>query len=141
MQCYEGMQEVYAAMQQIQKLRSQLAARRQAAGGNGLTEGLSALDQKLGSLAGTAMGRRGRRGGGGEATSLSRLHGELNGLLGLLEGADAAPTTQAVQACQQALRTLAEFRKRWQTVLSDDVKTLNEKLQAAKLAPLTLGGP
>jgi hypothetical protein len=43
---------------------------------------------------------------------LTRLNGQLAGLLGIADGADAAPTAQALQAAAALERTLAELEAR-----------------------------
>lgn len=75
----------------------------------------------------------GFRGGGGPGgasgePSLTRINGELLGLMGLVEGADVAPTTQAVAASDQAQQTLARVLSRWRKLKDKDAKLLNEQL-------------
>jgi len=57
--------------------------------------------------------------------------------MGLVEGADVAPTTQAVIASEQAQKTLAGVLARWSEVKEKDVKALNEQLAKAGLQSLT----
>src|SRR5262249_10569048 len=94
MQCYEGMRQAHEAQEQIRKLRAQLKERQERAGT--LAEALAALDKKAAALEGSAVprGRGGLRSAvsGGEA-SLGRVTGEMSRLLGILQGADVAPTT------------------------------------------------
>jgi Mrp family chromosome partitioning ATPase len=61
------------------------------------------------------------------------VNGELLGLMGLVEGADVTPTTQAVAASEQVQRTLAEVLSRWSEVKDKDVKALNEQLRQANI--------
>jgi len=66
------------------------------------------------------------------------LNGELGALLGVIEGADVAPTTQAVSGAQSLEQALAELMKRWNDIKSRDVPALNGHLRQANLPALTL---
>jgi hypothetical protein len=50
----------------------------------------------------------------------------LGKLLGVLQGADATPTTQAAAACAEVRRTLASLLVRWQELRGKGVKVLRE---------------
>jgi hypothetical protein len=65
------------------------------------------------------------------------VNGELLGLMGLVEGADVTPTTQAVAASEQAQRTLTGVLSRWSEIKEKDVKALREQLVKAGLPALT----
>jgi hypothetical protein len=59
------------------------------------------------------------------------------GLMGLVEGADVTPTTQAVSASDQVQKTLVGVLSRWNEIKDKDVKALNEQLGKAGLPVLT----
>ena len=64
------------------------------------------------------------------------MSGELLGLMGLVEGADVAPTTQAVAAARQIQSSLGQILARWSETKDKDVKALNEQLVRAGLPAL-----
>ncbi|MFL5339702.1 MAG: VPS10 domain-containing protein [Gemmataceae bacterium] len=106
MQCYDGAKQAREALAELRKLRARLKD----------TPGDAAkeLDNKLAALEGAPRRGRGRRGAGGGEPTLSAIGGELLGLMELLQGADVAPTTQAVAACEHAQKSLKELLNRWQ---------------------------
>ena len=135
MKCYEGLIRVRDALAQIRKLRSQLKEASSRA--TQLTEAIGALDAKLGALEGAGGGfRGGARGAGADQATLSRVNGELVGLMELIEGADVAPSSQAVAASLELQKTLEDLFARWREIRERDLKTLNDRLRAAGLQPL-----
>jgi photosystem II stability/assembly factor-like uncharacterized protein len=140
MRAYEGLKQVHDALTQVRKLRSQLRDLRGRAPQGALADAINALDRKAAALEGAGGGFRGGGGGAGRAStepSLNAINGELLGLMGLVEGADVTPTTQAVAAFEQAQRTLAAVLSRWSELKDKDVRTLNEQLAKAGLPALT----
>jgi len=139
MRCYEGLKQVREAQEQVRKLRSQLRDLRGRASEGALVEAINALERKAAALEGAGGGLRGGGGasGGSSEPSLSRVSGELLGLMGLVEGADVKPTTQAAAASEQALRTLEQVLSRWNEIRDKDAKLLNEQLAKAGLPVLT----
>lgn len=97
------MHQDYEALQQVKAAREQLRR-----GGQPLN---AELDQKLAELEGAGGFRRG--GGGGETESFSRLNGELASVYGIIEGADATPTTQAAAAVSDLQKTLDDLLAKW----------------------------
>lgn len=139
MRCYAGLKAVHDALEQVRKLRAQLRELRGRAGQGALAEAIAALERKLAGLEGAGGGFRGGGGPGGATgePSLSRLNGELLGLMGIVEGADVTPTTQAVAASEQVQRTLEQVLSRWSEIKETDAKVLNEQLAKAGLPALT----
>ena len=141
METYEGMGRTHQALEQLRQLRKEVQDRRQRAEKGPVADALTALDEKAAALEGTGPARR-RRGGRGPAEpSLTRLQGELSTLLEVLQGADAAPTSQAVTAAGAAQRTLTRLLERWQELQTKDVKDVNEQLRKAKLPLLSTRPP
>jgi hypothetical protein len=138
--CYEGLQQIHDALEQVRKLRVQLRDLRGRASQGALADAINALEGKLAALEGAGGGFRGAGGGGqGGASnepSLSRLSGELLGLMGVVEGADVAPTTQAVAASEELQRILTGVLARWSDVKQKDVRSLNEQLTKSNLPAL-----
>jgi hypothetical protein len=58
--------------------------------------------------------------------------------MNLVEGADAAPTTQAVAASDALQKSLADALSNWSEIKNKDVKTINEQLRQAGLPAITL---
>jgi len=138
MQSYEGLKAVHDTVEQVRKLRSQLRDLRGRAGKGALADSITALDTKAAQFEGAGGGSR-AGGGAGRASgapTLSRVNGELLGLMALVEGADVAPTTQAVAASEQVKRTLEQVLARWSEIKEKDIKTLNEQLVKAGLPAL-----
>jgi photosystem II stability/assembly factor-like uncharacterized protein len=135
MRCYEGVKQAHEALTQVRKLRSQLRDLRGRTPQGTLADAIIALDRKAGALEGAGGGFRGG-GGAGRASaepSLNAVNGELLGLMGLVEGADVTPTTQAVAASEQAQRALSGVLSRWSDIKDKDVKSLNEQLRQANI--------
>lgn len=97
------------ALDRVRALRAEARERRKKATGKKLLAALDALDADLAALEGSA-GRRGR--GAGGVRDLTRLNADLVALYGLVEGADAAPTTQAMAALVELEESLASLRGR-----------------------------
>ena len=140
MRCYEGLLQIRGAQVQTSKLREQIKNLRERSTPGGLADALASLDGKLAALEGAGGGPRGGGGRGagaaGEAT-LNRMAGELLGLMGLVEGADVKPTTQAVSAAEEIQRRFSVLGSRWLEIKDRDLKSLNEQLRAASLNELT----
>ena len=108
---WKAMNDDYAALQEVRKLRTQL--REQHAAG-AAAEANAALDKKAGAIEGSGGGGRGGRGGGGETgPNLSRLNGELSQILELLEESDHTPTTQAASAVAELRKSLDGLLAQW----------------------------
>jgi photosystem II stability/assembly factor-like uncharacterized protein len=127
---YEGISRIRAAQGEIANLRAQIKAIRDRAGA--MAEAIDAVDKKAAAIDGVrAAGRQ----AGGEMT-LARLAAELNTVMGIVEGADAQPTSQAAAAYRESLSRLDELLARWNEIKSRDVNDLNEKLRRANLPQL-----
>ena len=134
MRCYEGIVKTRSAQAEIRKLRDQLRALKEKAGQGTTAEAIAALDQKAAGIEGA--GGLGPRGGGG--SGLSRLASELLSVMNLVEGADTAPTTQAVAASDALQKSLADALSSWSEIKNKDLKSLNEQLRQAGLPAITL---
>ncbi len=136
MQCYVGMQRAYQVREEARKLREQLKGLRERAGQGSLTKAIMALDQKVAALVGNERPLFFRRSRGSEKASLARLSGELSALLEVLQGADAAPTTQAVKACGEVQQNLDGLLVHWREFKSKDIEELNTQIRNANLPEL-----
>ncbi len=140
---YDGMRQAREAGERIRKLRTQLQERRAKAGSGALADAIAALDQKAAALQGSAGGGRrgaGRRGGTDGGTFAS-LAGELEAMMGLVEGADATPTSQVVAESEKLQHSLGELLGRWAELEGRDLKTLNDQLGRANLPVVDAEAP
>ncbi|HZR32291.1 MAG TPA: hypothetical protein VFA76_10625 [Terriglobales bacterium] len=119
--------QITGAQRQILAVRTQLnALRSPAAVGRGsadLNAAVSALDKKLESTAGSP---------GEEAAPQQTLRGvsaTLAGLVSGLDGADAAPTQQAVQVFDESQVFATRLLSEWQQIQQTDLGALNHALQ------------
>jgi photosystem II stability/assembly factor-like uncharacterized protein len=122
---HEALTAVRAARAGVRKARDDKEAR-------GLLRSLDALEATLDGLEGGGGGE----GGGGDDDTLVRMNGQLATLLGILQGADRGPTTQAVAAVEERLKALEGLLARWKSVRDAEVTALDRRLTAAGLAPL-----
>jgi hypothetical protein len=91
------------------------------------------------------MGQRGGGGGGGFAPgagggqdTLAGISGSLSSLMGLLQGADAAPTSQAVAAVTDRRQALSNLLATWNALKTQDLVNLNAQLKAANLPAIEI---
>lgn len=129
MRCYDGVAQAREALAQIGRVRKQLGDARVKV--PGLAAALDTLEAKLAALEGAASGRRG--GDQPREPGLGRTAGELGRLLAILQGADAAPTTQATAAVAEAKKELDVLLAKWAEIQKKDLPELNLKLKAADL--------
>ena len=118
-----------AALAEVRSLRTRLGSLRDRAGQGPLAAVIDSLDARAAALesgppasappapapAGAPPSPPGRTATPARE-NLSRLNGELVGLYGLVEGADAAPTTQAVAAVGELERALATQLESWRAL-------------------------
>src|SRR5262249_5101790 len=136
MQCYEGIGQTQNALEQIKKCRAQLKELSKRAGKESPGDEIAALDKKLAGIEGAEGGPYwmfARWGNPRQEPSLRLARSQLAAVLGILQGADSAPTTQTIDGCQKAHKTLAALLEQWQTLQDQDVKSLNDRLTQAKL--------
>jgi len=134
---YDGIVEAYAALTELRAIRGQVKPLLERAGQTGLSQTIEAFDRKAAGLEGGGLGQ-GMRGGGGAfggggADTLAGISGSLSMLMNLLQGADAAPTTQATEAVAGARKSLADVLGRWKELRTGDLPKLNAQLKQAGL--------
>jgi len=132
-QCMDGMAKAAEAVNKARNVRSQLQAISDKIKDKKLADAVAVLDQELAKLVGTPSrrGGGGRRADGPRELSLGQLTAEMQQLLGVLQRADAQPTTQCIAACQTVQKSLKEFLDRCEKLSGKDVIEINEKLGAA----------
>ena len=87
------------------------------------TDAIAEFDRSLAAIEGDAPGQ----------PSFTRLNRELAALYGVIQGADVAPTTQALAAISQKEAELKTALGRWGTLRTTGLAALNAKLRAAGL--------
>ena len=128
----------YEAIQQVRALRAQLKSLDQREGQGAAPVAIADFEKKLSALEGTATANREARSEGPHEESLSRLNGDLAELLGVLQGSDATPTTQAVAAVGDLQQSLKKQLAHWQNLKTNDLTTLNQQLRQSNGPQLTL---
>jgi hypothetical protein len=137
MQCYEGSQKARAVQAQIRKLRTQIKEAKDKAGSGEMADALAELDKKVGAFEGSERRRGERFSEGPREKTLSSISQEYQQLLHLLQGADAAPTSQAMAACADVVKSHHDIEANWSSLKDKEIKALNERLSKAGLPELT----
>ncbi len=132
-----GMNQSYEALMQIRSVRAQLKEAAAKAGKGSLAEAIAALDRQAAELEGGAQSNFfGLPPGSKAPENLSTLNQHFGGVLGVADGADAAPTTQATAVFKELERDLQTLKGRWNEIREQDVPALNSQLKKAGLAPV-----
>jgi hypothetical protein len=142
-QLYDGVLNAQTSLQELRALRAQVKAVQEKAGEGAVAKALAAFDQKASALEGSSGGggrggpgaAGGGRGGAGAANqdTLAAIGASMSPLIGLLQGADAAPTTQLAAAVTERLKALADLKAKWAALKAQDLAALNTQLKAANL--------
>jgi photosystem II stability/assembly factor-like uncharacterized protein len=142
---YDGILAAQEALQELRSLRTRTQEIRQKAGqaAAAVAEALAEFDKKAAALEGSAGGAGQRGGGGGMGASggpdtLSSISGSLNSLMSLLQGADAAPTSQAAAAVADRRQALADLLAKWTALETRERTELNARLKAENLPPVEI---
>ncbi len=137
MVAYNGLRQDYDALREVRAMRTQLAQLKERAGAGRVADSITALDRRAGALEGGAGGAGGGgRGGGARQETLVEVNGSLASVLGLIQGTDVVPTTQALAAVTEVRQELAEVLERWRGMRSRDVDRLNAILRESNLPPV-----
>jgi photosystem II stability/assembly factor-like uncharacterized protein len=135
-QCYGDARQARETLARVRKLRSQIEGLKGKAGEGALADALAGLDRQASALEGAERRRGERPAAGPREPTLAGLAAESQHLLDVLQGADAAPTTQAATACADTHKALRDLLARWGELTGRDVKALNERLRGADLPAL-----
>jgi photosystem II stability/assembly factor-like uncharacterized protein len=131
-QLYDDVAEVAQSLDQIRALRKQVQQLHERAGQGAAADALYAFDKKAAALEGAGRGA-GRFAPAGGPDTLASVQAALTGLLRLLQGADAAPTSQAASAAEDRRKAKTELMARWRALREQDLRTLNAQLRQAGL--------
>jgi len=133
-QMYDGTVRAYAALDGLRSIREQIKAMSNA------PPFVAEFDKKAAELEGEGGG-----GFGGPAPSpvesLNSVAFSLRAVMSLLQGADVAPTTQAVAAAADRTNALAEVLKRWGVLKGETLTALNAQLKQAGFPPIVVKPP
>jgi hypothetical protein len=137
MECYDAITRIRSAQAEVRRLREQLKSLTDRAGSGAVAEAIAGLDKNAAAMEGRTAGLDFF----GVSNREPGLAGVANGflsLMNLLQGADAAPTTQAAASVADQSRALNELLVRWEELKSKDVKSLNDQLGKANLPLVTM---
>ena len=141
---YDAALQAPVMAKQARALRTQLLDRKGNVTGD-LANVVDALAKRLETLAGpeaTGGGRGGFGGGGGRGggppapASFTSVAGQFLPVMNVLQDADETPTSQAVAAASDRLKTLGTLQAQWNAITKTDIPALNAKLKAAGSEPL-----
>jgi hypothetical protein len=134
---YDGMIEVQNALQQLRELRAGVKERQSQPGATG--DALADFDKKAAALEGSPTAATGGSARGAVIEgpeSFGSINRGLNALMGILQGADVAPTTQTVAAVAERRAALAKLMAQWNALKGAELTDLNAKLRAANVPPI-----
>ncbi len=134
MRAYEGMNQSFAALTQLRKLREGVKDLRAKVGQGPMSEPLAQFDSKLLTLEGAGPAAQ----PGNAAPALARLNGDWGTLLDVLQEGDFAPTTQAVRSADELQAQHAQALAVWADLKTKELDALNAQLRRAGLTMLTL---
>jgi photosystem II stability/assembly factor-like uncharacterized protein len=133
---YEELASTSAAMEQMKSVRAQLKNRRQQS--PSLAGAIDALDQKIKMLQGAETARP--TPGVEPPPTFTILQGKLTALFRVLQGVDAAPTTQALATGSELQQMQTSLMESWKQIMSQDIGNLNQQLQSSNLPPISAEG-
>jgi photosystem II stability/assembly factor-like uncharacterized protein len=131
-QLYEDWLALLPINSRINYLSLQLANRSGQTKQESIVSAVDTLSKKLQELAGAANQRP------GTPLNLAVLV-RVQTLFRIIQGVDAAPTTQVTAAVADIQRESNSVTERWRTIESQDIPNLNQQLQAAGLPKISIG--
>ncbi|HET7440989.1 MAG TPA: glycoside hydrolase [Terriglobales bacterium] len=137
MKIAEAMHRDYEALQQVRDLRKQLQGLKPPSTQAALAQSLAALEKKAAELEGTEGGYGAQFLSTPEGRGLARLNTALYNLLGVVDSADAAPTTQASNTYAEVQQALDQQLASWNDIKTKDIPALNSQLRGAGLSTIT----
>ncbi|HSU12489.1 VPS10 domain-containing protein [Longimicrobium sp.] len=129
----DGLRRDSEALGQLRGVRTQLTALK-GKGAAELQTGIATFDQRAAAL----DEGDDEPAAAGAPMSLAQLNGDLATLYALVESADAAPTSQALEAVDQRLRALDVALAAWRALQQQDLDQLNRRLRAAGITPVAV---
>jgi photosystem II stability/assembly factor-like uncharacterized protein len=121
------------ALRKVRGLRAQLARLKESGKASALDAEIGALDKRAAEI----ESGKAAEGAGLEGEGFEPLNGRLTTVYGVVEGADAAPTPQAVAAFEETRRAVGAMLERWTRLEARELPAFNEKLSKAGLPALS----
>jgi photosystem II stability/assembly factor-like uncharacterized protein len=128
-----GMNETFAALAQLQSIRTQikehLASASKSPLADSLADSLAALDHRLAELAGaTESNFAGLPPSGKRPENFSTAHQHFATMLGVADSYDGAPTAAAIVAFKQLEDDMQQLQLVWKNITERDLTTINTEL-------------
>jgi photosystem II stability/assembly factor-like uncharacterized protein len=130
----DAMNASFAALGQVRAVRAQLKELEHQAPKGEVADASHVLEQKIAAFEGAPLGF----GQAAHQDSFAQLNGQFGQLLGVVDGADAAPTQTAQDTTGDLERALTTLQNKWDDVKAHDVPALNDQLRRANLPVLNL---
>ena len=128
-QIADAMHQDYSTLMQIRNLRAQLKKLEPEGKLRDLAPALKDLESKAATLEGDGSGATFLS--TPEGNSFTKLNAGFATVLGIVDSADAAPTTQAVAMLTRLQSALSEQTKQWEQLQAQEVASLNTRLRRA----------
>jgi photosystem II stability/assembly factor-like uncharacterized protein len=137
---YDGTVRAYAALDGLHSVREQIKAIQSPP--PAAATALADFDKKAAALEGEPGGGFGPPAAAApQAESLNSVAFSQRSVMSLLQGADVAPTTQAVAAAADRAKALDEVMKRWDSLRGETLGGLNALLKQAGLPAIVVKSP
>jgi photosystem II stability/assembly factor-like uncharacterized protein len=130
----EAMNASFASLGQVRAVRAQLRDLEHRAPQGEVADSIRALEQKVTPLEGAAAGF----GPLGHQDSFAQLNGQFGQMLGVVDGADAAPTQTAQDTTGDLQRALSALQNQWDDIKARDISALDDQLRRANLPIINL---
>jgi photosystem II stability/assembly factor-like uncharacterized protein len=130
----EAMNASFASLGQVRAVRAQLRDLEHQAPQGQVAEAIRALEQKVTPLEGAAAAF----GQSGHPDSFAQLNGQFGQMLGVVDGADAAPTQTAQDTSGDLQRALSALQNQWDDIKARDISALDDQLRHANLPIINL---
>jgi len=130
----EAMNASFASLGQVRAVRAQFKDLALQAPKGDLADAIRALDQKVAPFEGAPLGF----GQAAHQDSFAQLNGQFGQLLGVVDGADAAPTQTAQDTTGDLQRSLTALMDKWDDIKAHDIAALDEQLRRANLPVINL---
>jgi photosystem II stability/assembly factor-like uncharacterized protein len=130
----EAMNASFASLGQVRAVRAQLRDLEHQAPKGEVADAIHALEQKIAPFEGAAPGF----GQTARQDSFAQLNGQFGQMLGVVDGADAAPTQTAQDITGDLQRALTTLENQWDDVKARDVPALDDQLRRANLPIINL---
>jgi photosystem II stability/assembly factor-like uncharacterized protein len=130
----EAMNATFTSLGQVRAVRAQLRDLEHQAPKGEVADAIHALEQKIAPFEGAAP----RFGQAIHQDSFAQLNGQFGQLLGVVDGADAAPTQTAQDTTGDLQRALTALENQWDDAKARDIPALDDQLRRANLPIINL---